>query len=368
MNILVVIGTRPEAVKMAPVVHALRENTAAFGRVAVCLTAQHRLLSDQVLRLFALRPDHDLDIMTEGQTIFDITRRVLDGMRPVLEAERPDAVLVHGDTTTTFAAALASYYCRTPVAHVEAGLRTHHPYQPFPEEMNRRLADALCAWHYAPTPAARDNLLRENIPDSGIVVTGNTVIDALLYVAERPCEHPFIRALPRDRRIVVLTAHRRESFGRPLEEIFEAAREIADNHADVLIVAPVHPNPAVRETAYRIAGGHPRIRLAEPMEYLPFVHLLKQSYLILSDSGGIQEEAPSLKKPVLVLREVTERPEAIAAGTARIVGPHRDAIVRETTRLLEDPAAYAAMIRSDNPFGDGQAAGRIARHLAEQAS
>ncbi len=362
MHVMAVIGTRPEAVKMAPVVQALRGD-AAFDRVSVCLTAQHRAMCDQVVRLFRMDVDYDLNVMTDGQTVFDVTRRVLDGMGAVYAEARPDVVLVHGDTTTTFAAALAAYYHKTAVGHVEAGLRTYDKYSPFPEEMNRRLCDSLCDYHYAPTVKARENLLREGFPEESVVVTGNTVIDALLFAAEQPCDAPIFDQLDPSRKLMIVTAHRRESFGPPLLEICQAVDEIIERNADVEALLPMHPNPHVREVVEARLGGRDRILLTEPLDYLPFVHLLKRAYLALTDSGGIQEEAPALGLPVLVMRDVTERPEAVEAGAARLVGPHREAIVREAERLIRDPDARKAMTCRANPYGDGKAAARIVEHL-----
>jgi len=367
MNILVVLGTRPEAVKMAPVIRALRQHPAAPS-VQLCLTAQHRELLDQALALFDLPVDYDLNIMRPGQSLCGLTAAVLSGLEPVLASTRPDLVLVHGDTSTSFASALAAFYQHIPVGHVEAGLRTHHRTQPFPEELNRRLTDTLCAHHFAPTEGARQNLLRENIDSSHIVVTGNTVVDALRYALERPCafENPLLDALGRERPLVLVTAHRRESFGTAFGEICRALRSIAEVHPEADIVYPVHPNPNVRDSARALLGGCDHIHLIEPLEYLPFVHLMKKATLILTDSGGIQEEAPSLSVPVLVLREVTERPEAVEAGTARLVGTGHDSIVAAVIALLADPAARARMVRTTNPFGDGHAGERIAAYIMQE--
>ncbi|MBI1321551.1 MAG: UDP-N-acetylglucosamine 2-epimerase (non-hydrolyzing) [Candidatus Hydrogenedens sp.] len=368
MKVLVTMGTRPEAIKMAPVVLALQARPDIF-EVRVCLTGQHRELLDQVIAVFGLPVHHDLQVMRPDQSIHDVTAAVLQGMRGVLEAEQPGVVLVHGDTTTTFAAALAAYYARIAVGHVEAGLRTYRRYEPFPEELNRRMADVLADYHYAATEQARENLLREGVDAGGIVVTGNTVIDALLDVSARPYAFgdAALDSLGRERRLILVTAHRRESFGAPFESICTALRALADR-GDVDLIYPVHPNPNVRRTVEARLSGVPHLHLVEPLEYLPFVHLLKKAALVLTDSGGLQEEAPALGKPVLVMRDVTERPEAIAAGTARLVGTNADIIVAESNRLLDDAAAYAAMARAVNPFGDGRAAARIADHLASVAS
>ncbi|HOZ46472.1 MAG TPA: UDP-N-acetylglucosamine 2-epimerase (non-hydrolyzing) [Candidatus Hydrogenedentes bacterium] len=369
MRVLAVIGTRPEAIKMAPVVNELRRRGAQF-EVSVCVTAQHRELLDQVIEVFDIPVDFDLDLMKPNQTIFDVTSRVLVGMGGVLDEARPDVVLVHGDTTTSFAAALAAYYKQVKVGHVEAGLRTFDKYQPFPEEMNRRLGDALCDYHYAPTVMARDNLLRERIAPEHIVVTGNTVIDALLEVAARPYafEDPLLDAVGTTRRLILVTAHRRESFGEPFEAMCRAMRDLAARNEDVEIVYPVHPNPNVHKAVDAILAAQERVQLIEPLDYVAFVHLLKKATIVLTDSGGIQEEAPSLGKPVLVMREVTERPEAIKAGTARLVGTTYDGIVSVVQHLLDDSCAYAAMANAVNPYGDGSARGRIADHLVSVGS
>lgn len=363
-KILVVMGTRPEAIKMAPIVNELRGREAAF-EVAVCLTAQHRELLDQVIEVFSLSTEYDLDLMKPDQTIFDITSNVLNGMAAVLDDFDPDVVLVHGDTTTTFASALACYYKNVRVGHVEAGLRTYDKYRPFPEEMNRVLGDALCDYHYAPTEGSRANLLKENIDESGILVTGNTVIDALLEVSDRPYafEDPILEAAGTARRLILVTAHRRESFGERFDQMCTAIRDIAARNPDVEIVYPVHPNPNVLRSVNKILRHQARVHLIAPLDYVPFVHLLKKSTIVLTDSGGIQEEAPSLGKPVLVMRETTERPEAVDAGTARLVGNTYDGISESVQRLLDDENAYAAMANATNPYGDGHASARIADHL-----
>lgn len=367
MNILVVLGTRPEAVKMAPVIRALRAHPAGPS-VELCLTAQHRDLLDQALALFDLPVDYDLNLMRPDQSLSGLTGAVLAGLEPILVSERPDLVLVHGDTTTSFTAALSAFYHQIPVGHVEAGLRSHHPGQPFPEELNRRMTDALASHHFAPTEGARDNLIRENIDPSRILVTGNTVVDALLFAAALPCPvtDPRLEALGRERDLILVTAHRRESFGAPFLEICRALRTLVDQHPNVEIAYPVHPNPKVYDAARKLLGGHDRIHLLQPLEYLPFVHLMKRARLILTDSGGIQEEAPSFGVPVLVLRHVTERPEAVAAGTARLVGTHHDTIVAAASELLIDCPARARMVQTGNPFGDGQAGQRIADYLMQR--
>jgi UDP-N-acetylglucosamine 2-epimerase (non-hydrolysing) len=369
IRVLSVFGTRPEAIKMAPVVKALE---AADGiESLVCVTAQHRDMLDQVLELFDIVPDDDLDLMRPGQTLHELTARVLIGLRPVLEARKPDVVLVHGDTTTSFTAALAAFYSRIPVGHVEAGLRTGDLSAPFPEEANRVLADALTTFHFAPTERSRDVLLNEGLPAERVWVTGNTVIDALLWVADRlrpvaEDAEAFGSAYPvlaEKKKYVLVTGHRRESFGQGFENICSALAILADRHPDVHIIYPVHLNPRVQEPVHRLLSGRDNIHLIRPLSYSPFVRLMKDCHLILTDSGGIQEEAPSLGKPVLVMREVTERPEGVEAGTVKLVGTDVDRIVSETDRLLSDAAAWQSMHRAHNPYGDGQAAQRIVESL-----
>jgi UDP-N-acetylglucosamine 2-epimerase (non-hydrolysing) len=361
-KILVAFGTRPEAIKMAPVVHRLREREDRFEPV-VCVTAQHRELLDQVLGLFDIHPDHDLDIMTERQTLTQVTTRALEGLTPVIEEEAPDAVLVQGDTTTTFVAALASFYQRVPVGHVEAGLRSDDRYQPFPEEINRRLGSVLAEWHFAPTAMAEARLLEEAVPPGRVFVTGNTVIDALQEAVEKEFTFPpgpVADALASGRRILLMTAHRRENWGEPMREVFGAARTLVGRFDDIHVLFSVHPNPAVREDAERMLGDVERVDLLEPVDYLPFVKLMDGATLLLTDSGGLQEEGPALGKPVLVMRNVTERPEAVASGTARLVGTRSEAIVGEVSLLLTSDEEYARMAKAANPFGDGHAAERIA--------
>lgn len=368
MKVLVVVGTRPEAIKLAPVIRALRCRPADFT-AEVCLTGQHRDLLDQVIALFEIPVDYDLNVMQPGQSLFQTTGAILLGMERVLRDARPDVVLVHGDTTTAFGAALAAFYQRIPVGHVEAGLRTDDIGRPFPEEMNRRLGDQLCTWFYAPTEQARENLLRERFPAEQILVTGNTVIDALLDVAARPYtfEDPALDALGRSRDLVLMTAHRRESFGPPLEAICRAVRTIVEDRPSVEVVFPVHPNPNVRRVVEEALGKTERVHLTGPLGYAPFVHLMKRSAVILTDSGGVQEEAPALGKPVLVLREETERIEAIEAGTAQLVGADSDRIVAAVHALLDAPGERARIAGRANPYGDGKAGERIASHLAGQA-
>ncbi|MEB3606411.1 non-hydrolyzing UDP-N-acetylglucosamine 2-epimerase [Escherichia coli] len=369
MKVLTVFGTRPEAIKMAPLVHALAK--APFFEAKVCVTAQHREMLDQVLKLFSIVPDYDLNIMQPGQGLTEITCRILEGLKPILAEFKPDVVLVHGDTTTTLATSLAAFYQRIPVGHVEAGLRTGDLYSPWPEEANRTLTGHLAMYHFSPTETSRQNLLRENVADSRIFITGNTVIDALLWVrdqvmssdtlrSELAANYPFIDP---DKKMILVTGHRRESFGRGFEEICQALADIATTHQDIQIVYPVHLNPNVREPVNRILGHVKNVILIDPQEYLPFVWLMNHAWLILTDSGGIQEEAPSLGKPVLVMRDTTERPEAVTAGTVRLVGTDKQRIVEEVTRLLKDENEYQAMSRAHNPYGDGQACSRILEAL-----
>lgn len=368
-KVLLTFGTRPEAIKMAPLVRRLKQESDLD--CMVCVTGQHREMLDQVLKLFEIEPDFDLDVMKRGQDLYDITNAILTGMRVVLARARPDMVLVHGDTTTTMAATLASFYARTPVAHVEAGLRTGDLLSPWPEEANRKLTGTLAALHFAPTARARQNLLGEGVPDESIVVTGNTVIDALLQVrkrlgADRRLSAQAQHALPHleaGRRIVLVTGHRRESFGDGFERICTALAQLALARPDIAIVYPVHLNPSVREPVNRLLTGFANVHLIEPLDYLPFVSLMDRACLILTDSGGIQEEAPSLGKPVLVMRDTTERQEAVDAGVVRLVGTGVEAIVSGASQLLDDAAARAAMCRGANPYGDGQACERIAEAL-----
>jgi UDP-N-acetylglucosamine 2-epimerase (non-hydrolysing) len=364
MKVLFIFGTRPEAIKLAPVILELRQRPQFEVRVSV--TAQHREMLDQVLETFSIRPDHDLGIMRPGQDLFEVTARCVTELRPVLEEERPDWVLIQGDTTTVFAAALAAFYLDISVGHVEAGLRTFDKRRPFPEEINRRLTTQLADLHFAPTETARRNLLNEGIADEAISVTGNTVIDALFFIREkyRPSWPPVpsLRPTAAGKRVVLVTGHRRESFGAGFERICEALRQVAAR-PDVEIVYPVHLNPNVQGPVYRVLGGLPNVQLIEPVSYVPFVGLMERSYLILTDSGGIQEEGPSLGKPVLVMREVTERPEAVEAGTVRLVGSDVAAIRDGVFHLLDEPDEYQRMSRAHSPYGDGKAARRIADRL-----
>ena len=359
IRVLSVFGTRPEAIKMSPLALELARREHIDPQV--CVTAQHREMLDGVLSVFGVAPDYDLDIMRPGQTLADITSRVLSGLGGVFESARPDLVLVHGDTTTTFAAALAAFYAKIPCGHVEAGLRTFDRWSPYPEEMNRRLAGQLCTLHFAPTARNAENLRREGV-EGGVFVTGNTVIDALAYTARgEGFSSPQLRALDfAGRRVITLTCHRRENYGRPMENIFAAVREIAERHPEVLIVYPVHLSPAVRECAARLLGGVANIALIEPLDAVDMHRLMARSYLVMTDSGGIQEEAPALGKPVLVLRRETERPEAVEAGTVALAGTETADIVRLAETLLADGAAYARMAHAVNPYGDGHACRRIA--------
>jgi UDP-N-acetylglucosamine 2-epimerase (non-hydrolysing) len=372
MKILSVFGTRPEAVKMAPVVQRLAQTPGMEARV--CVTAQHRQMLDQVLKLFEIKPDYDLGLMREDQSLAELSAAIFTDLDPVLADFKPDWVLVQGDTTTVTITSLLAYYRRIKVGHVEAGLRTHEKWQPFPEEINRRVAGVIADLHFAPTKRARQNLLREGISEEAIVVTGNPVIDALQFVAKQPMPQEIQDLLEKleiaspsartsspfgnARRLVLVTAHRRENFGQPLENICYALKELAE-HGDVEIVYPVHLNPNVQEPVKRMLGNVPHIALLPPLDYLPLVHLQKRAKIILTDSGGIQEEAPAFGVPVLVLREVTERPEGVEAGTLKLVGTEAGNIVREAKRLLNDPSAHAEMAKAVNPFGDGHAAERI---------
>lgn len=365
MKVLVVFGTRPEAIKMAPLILALASDPAFESRI--CVTAQHREMLDQVLRLFSIVPDYDLNIMQPDQGLTEITSRILIGMQPVLASFRPDIVLVHGDTTTTFAASLAAFYQHIPVGHVEAGLRTGNLYSPWPEEANRKLTGHLAMYHFSPTENARQNLLREGLPAERIFITGNTVIDALFWVRDRVMNNEILRAsleqqyqfLDPQKKLILVTGHRRESFGEGFERICSALAHIARTHPEVQVVYPVHLNPKVSEPVNRILSGIDNIKLIDPQDYLPFVYLMNQSYMILTDSGGIQEEAPSLGKPVLVMRETTERPEAVAAGTVLLVGTSPARIQAAVSKLLVDVDDYQTMSRAHNPYGDGQACQRI---------
>ena len=372
LKVLSVFGTRPEAIKMAPVVKELEKYPDVFKSL-VCVTAQHRHMLDQVLNLFNIKPDYDLNIMEPGQGLTDITCKILQGLKPVLEKERPHIVLVHGDTSTTMAASIAAYYAQIKVGHIEAGLRTGDKFAPFPEEMNRRVTGALTDIHFTPTEASRQNLLREGVVDATIFVTGNTVVDALVSVSgmisnDTELDRRFAAQfsfLDPEKRLILVTGHRRENFGTGFENICSALAEIATKNPDIEILYPVHLNPNVQEPVKRLLGAAniANVHLIEPVDYLPFVYLMNRAYFIITDSGGVQEEAPSLGKPVLVMRDTTERPEAVKAGTVRLVGTDRAAIVKEANALLDDYTAYEIMSLAHNPYGDGTAAQRIRESL-----
>lgn len=358
---MTVFGTRPDAIKMAPVVLEFARRPEV--RLTVAVTGQHREMLDQVLSVFKIVPDHDLDIMRARQTVSGMTCRALEGLDPIIEQVQPDMLLAQGDTTTTFVASLAAFYHKVAFGHVEAGLRTDNKYDPFPEEMNRRLTSVLADLHFAPTETARQNLLSGGVAGSDIIVTGNTVIDALLHVAAQ--EHEFedrelTKTLSDGKRVILVTSHRRENWGEPLRNICRAVRRIVEEHTDTAVVFPMHRNPTVREVVIPELQNLDRVHLVEPPDYVPFVHLMKGSYLILTDSGGVQEEAPALGKPVLVLRNTTERPEGVSAGSAKLIGTETDRIVAEAATLLTDRATYDSMSKVANPYGDGNAAARIA--------
>ena len=380
-KIMLVFGTRPEAIKMAPLVKEFQKYTESF-QTLVCVTGQHREMLDQVLSIFDIVPDFDLDIMKHGQDLYDVTSRVLLGMRDVLTAARPDVVLVHGDTTTSTAAALAAFYQQIPVGHVEAGLRTHNVYSPWPEEMNRQITTRIASYHFAPTPHSRKNLLQEGIADERITVTGNTVIDALRWVVDNIRKDSSlnlelagqlkaigydVKRLASPRRLVLITGHRRENFGEGFLNICQAIKDLTVRYPEVDFVFPMHPNPNVRQPIREVFGeklsDKGNMFFIEPLEYLSFVYLMEKASIVLTDSGGIQEEAPGLGKPVLVMRDTTERPEALEAGTVKLVGTSRDTIVNELSRLLDDPASYELMSKAVNPYGDGKACGRIVERL-----
>ena len=380
-TVMLVFGTRPEAIKMAPLVKAFQAASDSF-RTLVCVTGQHREMLDQVLHIFDIQPDYDLNIMKQGQDLYDVTSRVLLGLREVLKEVRPDVVLVHGDTTTSTAAALAAFYAQIPVGHVEAGLRTHNIYSPWPEEMNRQLTGRIATWHFAPTPLSRQNLLAENVAEAQITVTGNTVIDALYWVVDK-IKHDATLAQQLDaelqragydverlsggRKLVLITGHRRENFGDGFIHMCTAIKDLTQRYPQVDFVYPMHLNPNVRKPIHEVFGqdlsGLGNMFFIEPLEYLSFVHLMEKSHIVLTDSGGIQEEAPGLGKPVLVMRDTTERPEALTAGTVKLVGTDYDKIVSAVSTLLDDEAAYQAMSRAVNPYGDGKACGRIVETL-----
>lgn len=356
-KVMLVFGTRPEAIKMCPLALELKSRPEEFETV-VCVTGQHREMLDQVLSVFGVAPDHDLAVMRPGQTLFDITSDVLIKIKSVLEGERPDCVLVHGDTTTSFAAALAAFYLQVPVGHVEAGLRTRNLYSPWPEEFNRQAVDVVSRWYFAPTETSRKNLLDESKPAERVFVTGNTGIDALRHTVREGYSHPALDWAA-DSRLILITAHRRENLGEPMHRMFRAIRRVMEERSDTKAVYPIRMNPQVRKAAHEELDGFDRLRIIDPLEVVDFHNFMARSYLILTDSGGIQEEAPSLGKPVLVMRDTTERPEGVEAGTLRLVGTEEETIYREFSRLLDDPAAYAEMSHASNPYGDGHASERI---------
>jgi len=366
MKVMLVFGTRPEAIKMCPLVLELKGRPDEFETV-VTVTGQHREMLDQVLSVFGIVPEHDLAIMKPGQTLFDITSDVLLKIQAVLAEERPDVVLVHGDTTTSFAAALAAFYLQIPVGHVEAGLRTRNLLSPWPEEFNRQAVDVISNWYFAPTETSRQNLLDEAKPDERVFVTGNTGIDALRHTVRDGYTHPELE-WAEDSRLILITAHRRENLGEPMHRMFRAIRRVMEERPDTKAIYPIHMNPQVRKAAHEELDGFDCLHVIAPLEVVDFHNFMARSYLILTDSGGIQEEAPSLGKPVLVMRDTTERPEGVAAGTLRLVGPEEDTICREFSRLLDDPAEYEAMSHASNPYGDGCASERIADVLSGRVS
>lgn len=361
LKVMTVFGTRPEAIKMCPLVLEMKKYPDLIEPL-VAVTAQHREMLDQVLELFQIKPDYDLNIMTSGQTLYDVTTRALMGLKEVMEEAKPDIVLVHGDTTTTFAGALAAFYAQIPVGHVEAGLRTGNKYSPYPEEMNRKLTGAIADMHFAPTAISKQNLLKENVNPGNILVTGNTVIDALQATVQKDYvfeDAEFNKVFESGHRLILMTTHRRENLGEPMRHVYKALKSVLETHEDVEAIFPVHKNPKVREIVQQELGGLDRVHLIEPMDYEPFANLMAKVDIVLTDSGGIQEEAPALGKPVLVLRDTTERPEAVSAGTVLLVGTAYEDVLRETNRLLDDAAHYKKMAEAANPYGDGQACARI---------
>lgn len=368
IKLMTVFGTRPEAIKMCPLVLEMQKYPD-FIEPIVAVTAQHREMLDQVLQLFAIKPDYDLNIMTAGQTLYDVTGRALAGLKDVLAEAQPDMVLVHGDTTTTFVGALASFYAQIPVGHVEAGLRTGNKFSPYPEEMNRKLTGAIADIHFAPTSTSKNNLLKENIDPAAIVVTGNTVIDALHTTVKadyRFTDFGLQKALAGGKRLILVTTHRRENLGEPMRHVYQALRKVLENHPDVEAIFPVHKNPKVREIVDEELGKLAQVHLIEPLDYEPFANLMAKVDIVLTDSGGIQEEAPALGKPVLVLRDTTERPEAVDAGTVKLVGTAYDDVLRETSLLLDDSKYYQSMAEAANPYGDGRACERIIRKILHE--
>ncbi|MCS8582583.1 UDP-N-acetylglucosamine 2-epimerase (non-hydrolyzing) [Latilactobacillus curvatus] len=363
IKVMTVFGTRPEAIKMAPLVLALKERSDEFEAVTV-VTAQHRQMLDQVLEIFKIKPDYDLDVMKQRQTLSEITSNVLMNLDKVIATEKPDIVLVHGDTTTTFAASISAFYNQTAIGHVEAGLRTWDKYSPFPEEMNRQLTDVLSDLYFAPTSQSEANLLQENHPQKAIYITGNTAIDALKQTVQSDYNHSILDVVDADKRMILVTMHRRENQGEPMKRVFKVMRQVVETHDDVEIVYPVHLNPVVQEAAQDILGNHPRIHLIDPLDVVDFHNLAARSFFIMSDSGGVQEEAPSLGKPVLVLRDTTERPEGVEAGTLKLVGTQPEQVHDAMVELLDDQAVYDAMAHAKNPYGDGQASQRILDAIA----
>lgn len=364
IKVMTVFGTRPEAIKMAPLVLALKERADEFEAVTV-VTAQHRQMLDQVLEIFKIKPDYDLDVMKQRQTLSEITSNVLMNLDKVIATEKPDIVLVHGDTTTTFAASISAFYNQTAIGHVEAGLRTWDKYSPFPEEMNRQLTDVLSDLYFAPTSQSEANLLQENHPQKAIYITGNTAIDALKQTVQSDYNHSILDVVDADKRMILVTMHRRENQGEPMKRVFKVMRQVVETHDDVEIVYPVHLNPVVQEAAQDILGNHPRIHLIDPLDVVDFHNLAARSFFIMSDSGGVQEEAPSLGRPVLVLRDTTERPEGVEAGTLKLVGTQPEQVHDAMVELLDDQAVYDAMAaHAKNPYGDGQASQRILDAIA----
>ncbi|MED9787109.1 UDP-N-acetylglucosamine 2-epimerase [Latilactobacillus curvatus] len=363
IKVMTVFGTRPEAIKMAPLVLALKERADEFEAVTV-VTAQHRQMLDQVLEIFKIKPDYDLDVMKQRQTLSEITSNVLMNLDKVIATEKPDIVLVHGDTTTTFAASISAFYNQTAIGHVEAGLRTWDKYSPFPEEMNRQLTDVLSDLYFAPTSQSEANLLQENHPQKAIYITGNTAIDALKQTVQSDYNHSILDVVDADKRMILVTMHRRENQGEPMKRVFKVMRQVVETHDDVEIVYPVHLNPVVQEAAQDILGNHQRIHLIDPLDVVDFHNLAARSFFIMSDSGGVQEEAPSLGKPVLVLRDTTERPEGVEAGTLKLVGTQPEQVHDAMAELLDDQAVYEAMAHAKNPYGDGQASQRILDAIA----
>ena len=368
LKVMTVFGTRPEAIKMCPLVLEMRKYPDEIEPL-VAVTAQHREMLDQVLHLFGITPDYDLNIMSAGQTLYDVTEKALRGLQKVLEEAKPDLVLVHGDTTTTFAGALAAFYAQIPVGHVEAGLRTGNKYSPFPEEMNRKLTGALADYHFAPTATSKANLLRENVPEAKITVTGNTVIDALKTTVKpdyRFDDDNLHEVLDSGKRLILMTTHRRENLGEPMRHVYKALCEVLRTHDDVEAIFPVHKNPKVRQIVSEELGHLPQVHLIEPLDYQPFANLMARVDVVLTDSGGIQEEAPALGKPVLVLRDTTERPEAVTAGTVKLIGTAYEDVLRETNLLLDNPEHYRAMAEAVNPYGDGEACARIVSRILRE--